>query len=57
MRFPDAPSLTADSSPTTAAALRAMGVLQYSEGLAAKVDAGQELPAGGSDGSPACVCL
>jgi hypothetical protein len=32
------------------AALRALGVLEYSEGLAAKIDAGQELPPGG------CLC-
>jgi len=44
--FSDASSLTADSGPVTAAALRALGVLQLSPELASKVDAGQELPPG-----------
>ncbi|KAF5839774.1 hypothetical protein DUNSADRAFT_18652 [Dunaliella salina] len=47
--LPDASNLTADSSPTTAAALRALGVLQLSPDLAAKVDAGQVLPPGAQE--------
>eukprot|EP00983_Pelagomonas_calceolata_P037799 1136516-Pelagomonas_calceolata.AAC.4 len=39
--FSDASSLTADSGPTTAGALRALGLLQLSPDLGAKVDAGQ----------------
>uniref|UniRef100_A0A7S3QND4 Queuosine 5'-phosphate N-glycosylase/hydrolase n=1 Tax=Dunaliella tertiolecta TaxID=3047 RepID=A0A7S3QND4_DUNTE len=47
--FSDASSLTADSGPTTAGALRALGLLQLSPDLGAKVDAGQVLPPGAQE--------